>query len=209
MEQHLQEILKQIEGLHPGLIWLFLFLSNFFENLFPPWPGDTVNAFAGFLLARKDSIGFLNVLSSTILGNLFGALIMYYFGKQVISLIKNYNIPFKDKFYSEKGLEQTINWFQKYSLIVVLFSRFSAGIRFFVSIVAGLSRMPIWSFITVFSLGVILWCGLIIGSAYYLGKNWEYIREVLSIYNKIIISFFLFLFALYGFYRYKKKKREV
>jgi len=38
------------------LIWLFFFFSNFLENVFPPWPGDTVTVFGGFLVAKSQEI---------------------------------------------------------------------------------------------------------------------------------------------------------
>ena len=188
------------------LIWLFFAFSNLMENIFPPWPGDMITVFGGFLTAQK-TFGIFPLISSTIAGNIAGALIMYKFGNKVIYFIRDHDFPFKSSFYSEKGLEDTFSWFNRNSVVVVLLSRFSAGVRFFVSIVAGMTGMKLHEFLFYFTLAISVWCSMLIGGGYYLGKNWNQVLEILSLYNKVIITLLFLAVAFAVVYR-KIKRRD-
>lgn len=97
-----------------------------------------------------------------------------------------------------------MSWFQKNSVLVVLFSRFSAGIRFFVSIVAGMVKMNPILFFGCFGAAVFLWCGSLIASGFYLGSHWEDVLGFLEIYNRIIIILVVLIVIL--FYWHRKQK---
>lgn len=194
-------------------IWLFFFFSNLAENVFPPWPGDTVTVFGGFFVAATSSsnpsgFGMSGLITSTILGNLAGAYIMYKIGHRFLNFIRKKNFPFKDELYSEEKIEITFSWFRKNSILVILLSRFSAGIRFFVSIVAGMVRMNLIIFFSLFTVAVILWCGLLIAGGYSLGNNWEKILEYLAIYNRFILGFIGIGIIAYFTWKFVKKKRS-
>lgn len=203
-----QNVLDWVAGLPSAFVWIFFAFSNFTENVFPPWPGDTVTAFGGFLLARG-GIGFWELATSTLFGNLAGAWIMYSFGHKLIEWLKNRDFPFKSELYNEEAIEKTLSWFSRNSIIVVIFSRFSAGIRFFVSIVAGMVEMHAGLFFSLFSLAVLIWCGILIYAGFYLGSHWERVLEFLALYNKIFTT--ILTFAVIAFFLYKKfgkKKKE-
>ncbi len=199
------ETLKWISKQNPILVWLFFFLSNLTENVFPPWPGDTVTVVGGFLIAQEESVGWFMLITSTFTGNLFGGYLMYRFGKTAIFWMKSNNFPFKKSIYDEAQLQKTFEWFSKYSTLVVVLSRFSAGIRFFVSIVAGMSKMPLLSFLFFFSIAITIWCGLLIGGGFYLGKNWELILHALKIYNRFVMAFVGLVLGILIFAKFKKK----
>ncbi|WP_061246832.1 DedA family protein [Leptospira noguchii] len=201
----LLQILNRFSETNPIFLWLFFAFSNFAENVFPPWPGDTVTAFGGFLLARNISaFGWTELITSTLAGNLFGAWVMYRFGRVFLDWVKEKEFPFKDSIYDEKSIEKTLSWFQSNAILVVLFSRFSAGVRFFVSIVAGMVRMKPIVFFGCFSIGVFLWCGILIVSGFYLGSHWEDLLGLLEIYNKVIFGLLAIVAILFFLYRKQK-----
>ena len=52
IEQQVEEMIAYVLTLPTvGMYW-FLFVSTIIENLFPPWPGDTMIVLAGFLMAH-------------------------------------------------------------------------------------------------------------------------------------------------------------
>ncbi|TGK08672.1 DedA family protein [Leptospira fletcheri] len=206
-ESSLQQLLDWVASLPSILVWFFFAFSNLTENIFPPWPGDTVNAFGGFLLA-KGSIGFWALTTSTLVGNLAGAWIMYSFGHRLLNWLKHKTFPFKADLYDEEAIQKTLAWFSRNSVVVVIFSRFSAGIRFFVSIIAGIVEMNPLLFFGCFAFGVSVWCGILIGAGFYLGKHWELVLEFLAVYNQIITG--LFIVALLGFLylKYGRKSKS-
>lgn len=209
IDRLIAETLQWIAVQNTAIIWLFLFFSNFAENVFPPWPGDTVTVLGGFLVAQNGNISWLSLLSSTFLGNLTGGFVMYKFGKVAIGWMKINNFPFKKSIYDEDQLQNTFEWFTKYKITVIVLSRFSAGIRFFVSIVAGMSKMNVFSFLFFFSLAIIIWCGLLIGGGFYLGKNWEMILHALKIYNRFVMAFIGIAIAMIVFTKFKKKSKQL
>ncbi|MCC5814631.1 MAG: DedA family protein [Leptospira sp.] len=208
--EYLENLLQWVEMQDKILIWIFFFFSNLLENVFPPWPGDTVTVFGGFFVAQTEEgnpsgFGMLGLWSSTILGNLAGAFIMYKFGHRFLNFVRHRNFPFKDELYSEEKIESTFAWFRRNAVVVVILSRFSAGIRFFVSIVAGMVHMNILAFTFLFTLAVILWCGLLIYGGYSVGQNWEVILEYLAIYNRIIIIVIGVAISVYILLKMRKK----
>lgn len=212
LEILIQNILNWISVQNNFIIWIFFFISNLTENIFPPWPGDTVTVFGGFLMAdlslKNKNFGWLGLISSTYLGSLAGALIMYSFGERIISWIKNNDFPFKKSVYQEEELKKTFDWYQKNSKLVIVLSRFSAGIRFFVAIVAGITKVSPIQFILYFSIATILWNLILIPGGYYLGQNWQYLLQLLAIYNKVILSLIALIVFVFFYRKYKKKKEN-
>lgn len=192
-----------------GLLIFFGF-SNFLENVFPPWPGDTFTVFAGFLAGQPDSnLTLLPLIIATILGNWAGALCMFFFGKKVIQFLRLTKNQFIRKHYTENSFEQTVNWFKKHSILLIIFSRFSAGIRFFVAIVAGMSRMHVAQFLFFYTIAISIWCGALLFGGYRLGNNWKQILVILSFYNRIIsIILILCCLGIFGYLYHKKKSKN-
>ncbi|TGL54939.1 DedA family protein [Leptospira kemamanensis] len=204
-----ETILNRILELPPLVLWGFFCFSNFLENVFPPWPGDTVTVFSGFISSSQDSpISFFSVVLATYVGNLLGALTMYYFGERFLLFLKQTKIPFLSALYHEENLRKTLVWFRKFEIIVVLVSRFSAGIRFFVSIVAGMSKMNIIKFVVLYSIAISLWCGILLFAGSFVGSNWNQIIVILSYYNQTIgiILLFIFIYLLYQTFKKRNTK---
>lgn len=198
--------LGRILELPPIVLWVFFCFSNFLENVFPPWPGDTVTVFSGFLSSSQDSpLSFFSVVLATYFGNLLGALVMYFFGERILQFLKRSKFPFLSALYQEENLQKTLIWFRKHEIVVVLVSRFSAGIRFFVSIVAGMSKMNIIKFVLLYSFAISLWCGLLLLGGSLLGSNWNQIIVMLSYYNRVI-GFVILCFILYFLYKLRRKE---
>jgi len=200
-------LIQKMVGLPAYTVYIFLFFSSFFENIFPPWPGDTVTVFSGFLWAHGSISGYVLVFV-ILAGNLAGALTMYYVGKEFLMLLRimarrtrrpRFLRKILRDISSAKSLRVATSLFKKHGVLYVTVSRFSAGIRFFVSIVAGLSRMNLVVFIACFEAGVVIWNSLLLAGGYMLGENWRQILDWLRIYNIAIITlialavlFFLF-----------------
>ncbi|PKA13812.1 hypothetical protein CH372_02385 [Leptospira meyeri] len=198
--------LNQILALPPAVLWAFFCFSNFLENIFPPWPGDTVTVFSGFLSSSPGaSLSLSSIIWATYLGNLLGALAMYFFGERILQFLKRSKFPFLSAVYQEENLHKTLVWFRRHEVIVVLLSRFSAGIRFFVSIVAGMSKMNVIKFVLLYSLAISIWCGLLLLGGSVLGSNWNQIVVMLSYYNQIIGILLICIF-LYFLYQIRKKR---
>jgi membrane protein DedA with SNARE-associated domain len=187
--------------------WLFLFVSVIIENIFPPYPGDTVVVFAGYI-AGAGYLKFSHLVIAIITGNLLSAAMMYYFGLEVIDFmakrIKNENLK---KVFSREGLESTHKWFEKYGFWAVVFSRFSAGIRFFVAIIAGMIRMHITLFLFAFFIATILWNSILVYGGYVLGKNWSQLLGYIELYSGLVAVVIVIALLFFGIRYYLKNKK--
>ncbi|TGL62757.1 DedA family protein [Leptospira ognonensis] len=194
----------------PGIYLLCFFgFSNFLENVFPPWPGDTFTVFSGFLASSPQTdIALWQLILATLVGNWAGALLMFYFGKKVIHFLRHSQSTWIRNHYQEESFEKTIGGFRKYSGLLIIVSRFSAGIRFFVAIVAGISKMNPFSFLFYYSIAITIWCGLLISAGFKLGKNWEQINVMLAAYNQIITIFLCLVAVCLGIYYFYRKREQ-
>ncbi|MES0491475.1 MAG: DedA family protein [Leptospirales bacterium] len=175
------------------------------ENIFPPFPGDTIVAFTGYLWGAG-LVSFQTLAISILAGNLAGALLMYFFGLEVMNFfLKHLKSERLKKLFDKEHLDKTHKWFNKYGFFAVMFSRFSAGIRFFVSIVAGMANMHVSVFILAFLLATGLWNSLLIYGGYVMGENWREILQYIQVYSAVF-AVVLIAFAYYFYHRFKKSK---
>ena len=169
-----------------GAFWfyIFIFLSSFFENFFPPYPGDTVT-FVGGYLAGTNHLIFPLVFLSACLGCLSGAVILYLLGKNK-----------GRKFFLKKGkgifdrahLEKVERWFRKYGEKVLILSRFLAGVRSVVALTAGVGNVSLKKMIVYTSISILLWNGIILFSAFKIQENWREILGMIQVYNKVVLT---------------------
>lgn len=167
--------------------WLFVFFSAFLENIFPPYPGDSVVVLGGYLWGAG-KMGFLSLATAVYGGNVAGALVMYYFGEHVLGFFRKFPNKWTQEILNTEKLKKTESWFAKWGILAVLLSRFSAGIRFFIAIVAGMFRMNIAVFFVSISVATLLWNSLLIYGGYVLGENWRKVTGYLQLYNIVLIS---------------------
>lgn len=206
-------IIEFLRELPAAGVYVFLFFSTFTENVFPPWPGDTVVVFAGFLLAYG-VVDWSGVLLTTYAGNICSAWLMYFLGEHLLELARSLHDRIEKpgvlrnwlrELTGEESIARTHELFRKWGVYFVLFSRFSAGIRFFVSIIAGISKMSLVAFTLSFSVGVTIWNALLLGGGYALGENYERILDWLRVYNVVVIGALVMALAAYLVYRARRK----
>ena len=169
-----------------GAFWfyLFIFLSSFFENIFPPYPGDMVT-FVGGYLAGTNHLTFPLVFLSACLGCLSGAMLLYFLGKGRGRklFLKNGKVIF-----DRAHLEKVERWFRRYGEKVLVISRFLAGVRSVVALAAGVGNVSPRKMAIYTSISIVLWNGLILFSAFKVQQNWREILQMIQIYNKVVLA---------------------
>ena len=115
------------------------------ENLFVIGsftPGETVVMAAGFV----SEMGGLNpwfVGISSLIGTMTGSNLSYWFGRHGG---RNALIKWGGKFFDEERIVAAEEYFEIHGNKTVLVSRFAAGFKNFVPVIAGASRMRLWIF---------------------------------------------------------------
>lgn len=144
-------------------VWGHLIVIGFtiVENLFVIGsfiPGETVVMAAGFVSAG----GHLNpwvVGISSMVGTLTGSNISYWFGRRGgrAALIK-----LGGKFFDPEHIVAAEEYFEQHGNKTVLISRFAAGFKNFVPVIAGVSHMRVWIFELYTFIGALMYTTLMI-----------------------------------------------
>lgn len=143
------------------------------ESACIPVPSEVIMPFAGYLA----SIGRFSVFWVIILGaigNLIGSIIAYvagfYGGRLFIEKYGKYILVRKEE------LDRADNFFYKYGNLSVFFSRLLPIIRTFISLPAGIAKMPFWRFSFYTFVGSLLWSGMLAYLGVFLGSKWQIIE---------------------------------
>jgi membrane protein DedA with SNARE-associated domain len=140
------------------------------ESACIPIPSEATMLFAGFNVAEGHWSLFV-VVCVGVLANVVGSWIAYavgYYGR--IDLLEKHGAKLHIK---PKHLEWADNWFKRYGDATVFFSRMLPIIRTFISLPAGVAKMPFWRF-TLFTLaGCVPWVFMLTFIGREVGDNWE------------------------------------
>lgn len=178
-----------------------VFILMLLESACIPVPSEAIMLFAGFAVSTGD-MTLLGITVAGVLGNLIGSWIAYAVGLYG-------GRPFIDKygkyiFMRHHHVELAERWFAKYGPATVFFSRMLPIVRTFISLPAGIGKMPFGRFTLYTALGCIPWVLLLGWIGMKVGDNWEAIRDQLHYADYAVAA------AIVGFiaYRYVKWRRR-
>jgi membrane protein DedA with SNARE-associated domain len=150
-----------------GLPAVFILMA--LESACLPVPSEAIMLFAGSSVAAGD-LTMVGVVTAGVLGNLVGSWAAYavgYYGR-IDLLEKNKLIHLPPKY-----LRWADDWFERYGDATVFFSRMLPIIRTFISLPAGVAKMPFWRFTVLTLLGCIPWVLMLSLVGKSVGDNWE------------------------------------
>jgi membrane protein DedA with SNARE-associated domain len=166
-----------------GLPGVFLLMTA--ESACLPIPSEGTMLFAGFNVASGDWT-LWQITAVGVLGNLVGSWIAYavgYFGR--VDLIEKHG---RKVLIKPHHLRWADDWFARYGSATVFFSRLLPIIRTFISLPAGVAKMPFWRFTLFTVAGSIPWVfalGLVGREA---GGRWERWKEHLHYVDYVVIA---------------------
>ena len=151
-----------------------IFVLMFLESACIPIPAETTMMFAGFAVSQG-KMGLAAAIVAGVAGNVVGAWVVYYVGLYG-------GRPFIDRYgkyvlLKHEHIELTERWFAKYGAVAVFFCRMIPGVRSFVSLPAGVARMPLWKFTMYTALGCIPFVAILTWLGVKLGANWESLQQ--------------------------------
>ena len=151
-----------------GLPGIFVLMTA--ESACIPIPSEATMLFAGFNVANGEYSLFV-VVTVGVLANVVGSWIAYgvgYFGR--VDILEKHGRKLHIK---PSHLKKADAWFEKYGAWAVFLSRMLPIIRTFISLPAGVARMPFWKFTALTALGCIPWvlALTVLGDA--VGDHWS------------------------------------
>src|SRR5688572_1137775 len=201
----IDSITNYIASLSPGWLYFALFVSSYVENVLPPVQGDTVTVFGVYIVGRTRQ-HFLGVFVSTTLGSIAGFMTIYALGKLIQP---DYFITRNFRFFPAKTFLKAGSWFERYGYWVILANRFLSGIRFMISVVAGVYRLPWLKVMILATISCALWNLILIYVGYLLGSNWAAIQKVLEQYSQVMIAVVVLAIAVWLVRRKRSSKVRV
>ena len=166
---------------HYGL-WAVFFLMVL-ESACIPIPSEAIMLYGGFLVSA-DQQSFVPVVVAGVLGNLVGSLIAYWVGN---TKGRDWVLEIRWLHVTPKRLEAAERWFERWGDWAVLVSRCLPLIRTFISLPAGIARMPIWRFVVFTVIGCVPWIIMLTLLGEAVGANWKTLERHLHVVDYAIV----------------------
>ena len=173
---------------YPGIFVLMVL-----ESACIPIPSETTFLFAGFGVS-EGRFSLLGVVAIGTFANVVGSWIAYavgYYGR--VDVLEKHGRKLHIK---PSHLQWADRWFEKYGSATVFFSRMLPIIRTFISLPAGVARMPFWRFTVLTTLGCIPWIFMLTYIGMQVGDRWEQWKDSLH-YVDYVVAALIVLGAIY------------
>lgn len=145
------------------------------ENACIPIPSELILGFAGFLIFSGD-MTFTGALAAGMVGGLVGSVFAYEVGHRGgRTFVDKYGKYF---FVKKSHVDIAQNWFDKYGLKAVFFSRMLPVVRTFISLPAGFAHVDYKRFLVYTVAGSLPWTALILFAGMMLGRSWQVMLAV-------------------------------
>ena len=163
-------------------------LSILLETVVPPIPSEAVLGLAGVLIRQGQMSAVPVVLFATV-GSVVGAIFFYYIGR---ALGPRRSHAFLDRLplVETEDVDRTFAWFERHGRAAVFFGRMVPLVRSFISVPAGVVRMPFLQFVVYTAAGSLIWNSVLVGLGVAVGDLvYEYLDYVdLVVYTAIALG---------------------
>lgn len=174
------------------------------ESAAIPLPSEIIMPFAGYLV-YKGVFTLFGISLAGAIGSAVGSAITYYIGLYG-------GRPFIEKYgkyilISKHDLNLADRFFVRFGFLATFIGRILPVTRTFISIPAGIARVPFWKFIGYSLVGSFIWSMLLGYFGMKLGEHWTSIRDRLHGFDTAIIILII-LFVVWWVYRHIKNVQQ-
>jgi membrane protein DedA with SNARE-associated domain len=179
-----------------------IFILMLLESACIPIPSEATMLFAGFNV-HEGEYSLFAITAAGSLANLVGSWIAYaagYYGR--VDVIERHGAKLHIK---KSHLEWADRWFERYGDATVFFTRMLPIIRTFISLPAGVARMPFWRFSVLTLAGCIPWVLLLGYIGQQAGERWETWKDSLH-YVDYAVAACIVIGVLYLVVRHRRRR---
>ncbi|CAN5784726.1 DedA family protein [soil metagenome] len=178
-----------------------VFVLMLLESACVPVPSEATMLFAGFNVAEGEYSLFAAAAAGS-LANLVGSWLAYAIGRAGrVDVLEKHGRKLHIK---KSHLEWADRWFQRHGDATVFFSRMLPIIRTFISLPAGVARMPFWRFSVLTLAGCIPWVLALTFIGQQAGENWESWKDSLHYVDYVVAAAIVLGLAYLAFRRYRR-----
>jgi membrane protein DedA with SNARE-associated domain len=163
----------------PGVFVLMLL-----ESACIPIPSEATMLFAGFNVSNGE-YSLVAVVAVGVVANLVGSWIAYavgWYGR--LDVLEKHGSKLH---ISQRHLATADRWFERHGEATVFFARMLPIIRTFVSLPAGVARMPFWRFSLFTALGCIPWVFALAFIGKQVGDRWDEWKDHLHYVDYVVV----------------------
>lgn len=207
-------VLPFLDSIYGALGYLGVVLAMAIESAAIPLPSELILPFAGWAVSRgtiEPLTGlpwtYAGAVIAGVVGNTIGSLIAYaigaYGGRPLLVRYGKYVL------ISAHDVDLAERWFARFGDATVFFSRMLPVVRTFISIPAGIARMPLWRFVLFSVLGAIPWVMLLVWGGVALGDHWLELKHQLKGLDYLVVGGLLLLIGLFLWRHLRSEKPPV
>jgi membrane protein DedA with SNARE-associated domain len=176
-----------------------------------PVPSEVVMLFAGFAVADPGQsathhhMTLVGIVLAGLLGTMVGSWVSYAVGRGGrLELLERHGAKVH---MGPAQIEKAERWFERYGQPAVLYGRLIPVVRAFVSLPAGVAKMPFLRFTVLSLIGSIPWVlGLaLVGDA--VGGDWKSVRKGFEYVDYVIVAVVV-IGIVYAVVRRRRERRE-
>lgn len=197
-----QFVLPFIDSLYGRLGYIGVVIAMSIESAAIPIPSELILPFAGWSVARgviepltQSPWTYWGAVLAGVIGNTAGSLVGYtvgaFGGRPLLDRYGRYVL------ISMHDLDIADRWFARWGDLTVFFSRMLPIVRTFISIPAGVARMPLWRFVLFSVAGAIPWVMLLVWGGLVLGDKWQDIKGALRGLDYLVAAAVILLVGLF------------
>jgi membrane protein DedA with SNARE-associated domain len=189
--------------------YLAVFILMLAESACIPVPSELTMLFAGALAAGAVAGAHLNlvlVIATGVAGNVAGSYLAWgigaYGGRAAWHRWGRYVLLRDD------DIDRAERWFTRHGTKAVFFGRLLPVVRTFISLPAGLARMPAARFGIYTVLGCIPWTAALAWAGYAVGRNWGNVASALHGPSYALAALIVVLVAVAFVMLWRRRRRE-
>jgi membrane protein DedA with SNARE-associated domain len=202
-------VIEVARTLFDHLGWLGVVVAMAIESACIPFPSEVIMPLAGWLLVAEHGLGWAGVAQAAVwgaVGNLIGSVLAYWVGARGgRPLLERYG---RWILVTRADLDRADRWFARWGEATVFLARLVPVVRTFISLPAGVVRMPFGRFALFTFAGSFLWSFALAAVGYQWGPRWEQFRERARFLDYPIAAVVLLLVALYLWHKLRDIRRE-
>lgn len=203
MEDFIIEFAQNIVAKNILLSYIFFFVSQSLQVLFPPYPGDMILLLEGYL-SEEANLNIYFVIANAVISTSLSSIFLYNIGRKKQEKILHSKIV---TFLFGTGRTSKLNkLFTKFGAVVIILSKFIPGIFSLTILAAGIFKVKRkFTYLSIIIVSFFHNMTLIL-----LGKlvreNWSVILKKIDIYNRYIILLAVIAIIIYLIMLQLKKK---
>jgi membrane protein DedA with SNARE-associated domain len=178
-------------------------LSILAETVIPPIPSEAVLGLAGVLI-NDGRMNIVPVILCATLGSILGAIFFYYLGR---ALGPRRSHAFLDRLplVETADVDKTFAWFERHGRSAVFLGRMVPIVRSFISVPAGVVRMPLGQFLLFTAGGSLIWNTVLISLGVAAG---DFIQANLKYLDYVVVAAFALAIGYLAYKRLKDVRRH-